>query len=43
MVFSPGTAGAGTMTIRCTGVANYITAWSATVKINQLSLPQVKR
>jgi len=41
MVFSPGTAGAGTMTIRCTGVANHRTAWSATVKINQLSLPAV--
>ena len=41
MVFSPGTAGAGTMTIRCTGVADHRTAWSATVKINQLSLPAV--
>jgi hypothetical protein len=41
MVFSPGTAGAGTMTVRCTGIAGITTAWSATVKINQLSLPQV--
>lgn len=29
------------MTIRCTGVAGYQTAWSATVTINQLSLPSV--
>lgn len=31
----------GAMTLRCTGVANYQTAWSATITVNQLSLPSV--